>query len=370
MNFPTDTEFRTIPNNGVIESYTNACLWISIKVILECYGTEKSVRTLRNESRFPGRQHEMFDISKGHLGSLERSAQLNNLQVEIYYYNAKGNLGYIGAMAWRIGNGRRCPIVAFGGHFEPIVECPKYNIALNHQKLSDSYVPKVLIDTIYEPINLDDTITILQMQVAEEQNLLDGLIMEHSFLEEEERIFKSDRDQCRQEVRSIEDKIRGLRERFDKDTTEQQTYIDLQKFIFDEDEKENSYLRISELQASIDDVNREIEESVNKISHLSNKDKELTVKISVLSKRANYTKIRDKQADIYRLNMEILGHRKDQKEIKKAQRELEIKQYCSDICDLRSTKECLRTSGDRMGVREIDKRLSNLNKRLDDLLRK
>jgi len=125
--------FTVISNNGCIEDFTNSCFWISICDFLKYNKNYKdiSVKSLRNISKFPGKNNEMIDyIIPEHLDSMKKICNYFNFGIDFHYVNKKIennkliNL-WLGKAAFHINKffpvEDRCAIACYGDHFELII---------------------------------------------------------------------------------------------------------------------------------------------------------------------------------------------------------------------------------------------------------
>lgn len=122
------SSFQTVTNNGDVESFKNACMFISIKDFLHYHcGKNITVDELRKISKFNGKNNSHFDINKHH-NSLIKLLQYFKCGMYIYYANCVRDVDnkktyWLGNLAYKINDNSDAiiPIVAFKNHFELLI---------------------------------------------------------------------------------------------------------------------------------------------------------------------------------------------------------------------------------------------------------
>lgn len=238
--------FQTLANNGNLDGFSNACLWISVLDYLR-YCKEyaninlKSIRDRFGQVFGP---NEEFNIEKnGHHDAMEKLAKNFHLTLDFYYYNRQGTIGWIGNKAYSIGFGpNHVPIVAFGGHFELIVSkleepCRTSLIknARDFKRTISDYTPKVYNnkDEKYE-----ETKDIKQIEFIQENDLIVAL-----------RLQKKDYENELAKIKLLTEQISKMMEERNQ---LQQTYDYLKK----EEKKEGE--NTSHIKINLDKINTEI----------------------------------------------------------------------------------------------------------------
>ncbi len=113
----------TVSNNGGLEGYSNACLWIAVLDYLKCCLGHSDLTLSELRLRFDpygtiGRWQE-FDMGI-HSQIFQQLADFYNLRLEFYPLRRDGSISQTPIQA--LGNGRNIvPILSFGDHFELIV---------------------------------------------------------------------------------------------------------------------------------------------------------------------------------------------------------------------------------------------------------
>ncbi len=141
--------FRTIPNTGRMDGYTNHCMFISI---LDYLRNVKNINVKLSEIRRIAELDEtthnsMFDITDPrYFGCLDKICRHFRVKIEIYYANKSGfqDERWLGRSAWSFGySDSVIPIVAYGYHFELIVNIGGNDVLnLIHNPNPDTHVYK------------------------------------------------------------------------------------------------------------------------------------------------------------------------------------------------------------------------------------
>lgn len=121
----TIINFKTLHNNGSIESYTNSCLWISVQqYFIFVLRKQISVKEIRQHAQFHKKYNSDFNFrNEKHLQNLLLFLNKFNVSVRVYYANNKDGVTNLSKYNEEYGDNKNniIPIVAFGNHFELII---------------------------------------------------------------------------------------------------------------------------------------------------------------------------------------------------------------------------------------------------------
>lgn len=150
-----DKKIIVLANNGKSKPYTNSCMFISICDYLRYVlrDLDVTVRTLREYSKFTGK-NSMFDTSnKKHLKSLSYITKKYNLSIYIHYFNSKSYKKYISKFCHRFGDGSNAlSILYYGNHFELLLSCGEFTdrLQVNHKLINNDERKILTTSSIYE----------------------------------------------------------------------------------------------------------------------------------------------------------------------------------------------------------------------------
>lgn len=140
---PIGSTFSVISNSGqLVEngiSYSNACIWISIRDYLARNGRHITVTELRQIAGFTGRPHDMFDSDKNPYYLVQMTKLLDHLGCTIHIFRSSGNILINRPIT--MGTGRTIiPIVNYDdAHFELIIGIDDVENLFRHHLNEDEF---------------------------------------------------------------------------------------------------------------------------------------------------------------------------------------------------------------------------------------